>query len=87
MGLTANPAKCNLAVGEVTCLGYHIRGSLVKLVVNKIQVLTSCHIPQTKRQVKRFLGLAGYYQRFIPVFASVAAPLTDLIKDNNSKKI
>ena len=45
------------------------------------------HIPQTKKQVRAFLGLAGYYRRFIPNFSAMAFPLTDLTKKtaNTSK--
>ena len=37
-------------------------------------------MPETKKQVRAFLGLTGYYRRFIPQYASIAAPLTDLTK-------
>ena len=36
--------------------------------------------PRTKKQVKSFLGLVGYYQRFIPGFATLASPLNDLTR-------
>ena len=36
--------------------------------------------PETKSQVRGFLGLTGYYRRFIPNYLSIAAPLTDLTK-------
>ena len=35
-------------------------------------------LPQRKKQVRVFLGLAGYYRRFIPDYASITAPPTDL---------
>ena len=36
--------------------------------------------PDTKKQVGSFLGLAGYYRKFLPNYSEVAAPLTDLTK-------
>ena len=36
--------------------------------------------PTSKKQVKSFLGLVGYYQRFIPGFATLASPLNDLTR-------
>ena len=38
--------------------------------------------PRTKTEVRSFLGLVGYYRKFIPHFATVAAPLSDLTKKN-----
>ena len=43
------------------------------------QIKEAAH-PTTKRQVRSFLGLVGYYRKFIPDFASIAVPLTDLTK-------
>lgn len=57
----------------------------MKPVVNKIQALAVCSIPETNRHVRCFLGLVSYYWRFIPGFASIAATLTDL-KGNNTKR-
>ena len=43
--------------------------------------------PQTKRQMKSFLGLAGFYRRFISSFSSIASPLTDLTKKDRPNSI
>ena len=43
--------------------------------------------PGTKSQVRAFLGLTGYYRRFIPDYASVAAPLTDLTRKSAPNKV
>ena len=42
--------------------------------------MDSFAVPVTKKQVRAFLGLTGYYRKFIPDYASLAAPLTDLTK-------
>ena len=44
----------------------------------KIQVVCDWKVPETVREVRSFLGLSGYYHRFIPYFAHIATPLTDL---------
>ena len=44
-------------------------------------------IPKTKTDVRAFLGLTGYYRRFIPDYATVAAPLTDLVKKACPNKV
>ena len=48
--------------------------------VSKVEAVQRWPVPETKKQVRAFLGLMGYYWRFIPQYASIAAPLTDLTK-------
>ena len=55
---------------------------LVKPAQSKLDALEAVTTPTTKRQVRAFLGLAGYYRRFIPDFSSIATPLTDLLRKN-----
>ena len=43
--------------------------------------------PRTKKQVRSFLGLCGYYRKFIPEFSTVASPLSDLTKKNMPKSV
>ena len=52
----------------------------VKLEPSKIAALESFPIPKTKKEVRAFLGLRGYYQRFIPDFSTISAPLSDLTR-------
>lgn len=52
--------------------------------ISKVEAVISFPTPQTKKQVKAFFGLTGYYRTFIPDFTSVVAPLTDLIKKQAS---
>ena len=44
-------------------------------------------MPSTKKEVCQFLGLAGYYRRFIPEFASIAAPITDLTRKEKPVRV
>ncbi|GBO14202.1 Retrovirus-related Pol polyprotein from transposon 17.6 [Araneus ventricosus] len=46
----------------------------------KVQAIKDFPTPTTKTQVRAFLGLAGYYRRYIPEFSVITAPLTDLLK-------
>ncbi|KAG6935726.1 gag-pol fusion protein, partial [Chelydra serpentina] len=86
-GLTAHPKKCRIGWQETTYLGYTIGNGRVKPLVGKVQALTTCPPPATKRQVRQFLGLAGYYRWFIPHFASVAAPLTGLLTKDSPRRV
>ena len=55
---------------------------LVKPEHTKIQAVEQTAPPQTKKQVRAFLGLTGYYRRFISDYASIAAHLSDLTRKN-----
>ena len=55
---------------------------LLKPEVDKLQAIKQLPIPKIKRDVRAFLGVAGYYRKFIANYATVAAPLTDLTKKN-----
>lgn len=76
-GLTINPAKCVLAKKETEYLGFTIGGGLIKPQVRKIHAIESCPLPQTRKELRSFLGMAGFYHRFIPNFSARAALLTD----------
>lgn len=78
--LTMNPKKCKLGFEEVEYLGYLIGRGNVKPQERKVHAVRDWPISRTKTQVKSFLGLAGYYSRFIPNFAARASPLTDLTR-------
>ena len=79
-GLTANPKKCHLGLEEAQYLGYTIGRGHVKPQFRKVEAIKTWPKPATKRQVKTYLGLVGYYQCFIPHFATIAAPLHEMTK-------
>ena len=79
-GLTANPAKCRLGKEETAYLGYQVGRGTVRPQESKVAAIRDWPQPLTKKQVKSFLGLVGYYQRFIPGFVTLASPLNDLTR-------
>ncbi|XP_038133737.1 uncharacterized protein LOC119778540 [Cyprinodon tularosa] len=86
-GLTINPAKCALARTEIQYLGYTIGGGTLKPQVDKINAIASCPLPQTRKQLRSFLGMAAFYHRFIPNFSARAAFLTDMTGSRSPTKI
>ncbi len=82
--LTLNLAKCDFAKAVVTYLGKKVGQGQVRPVEEKITAVVEFPIPTTKRELRRFLGMTGYYRGFCKNFASVVSPLTDLL--STSKK-
>ncbi len=79
-GLTANPRKCAVGCVEVRYLGFHLGHGQVRPQINKTAAVATCPRPKTKKEVRQFLGLAGYYRRFVPNYSDLTSPLTDLTK-------
>lgn len=76
--LKLDPEKCIFGASEVRHLGHIISDAGIKPDPDKIKSLTTWPKPRTVKDVKSFVGFAGYYRRFIPQFADIAKPLNDL---------
>ncbi|CAI5677731.1 unnamed protein product [Oreochromis niloticus] len=76
--LTLNLAKCEFAKATVTYLGKQVGFGRVRPVEAKVEAILSYPAPATRRELKRFLGMTGYYRCFCKNFAVVVAPLTKL---------
>lgn len=79
-GLTLNKKKCEFACAELDYLGHHVGRGKVEPRRQKVEALVSFPRPTSRKQVQSFLGLGGYYRRYIPHFASLSACLSDLLK-------
>ncbi|KAG8172423.1 hypothetical protein JTE90_022106, partial [Oedothorax gibbosus] len=84
-GLTIKPSKCKFAQARVQYLGHIVGQGLRKPAELKIEAIKNFSPPKSKTEVRAFLGLAGYYSRYIPMFSSIAAPLTDSLKGKARK--
>lgn len=65
----------------------HRRQGLVKPDTAKVYSVKTFKHPKRKKDVRSFLGLAGYYRHFIPSFATIAAPPTDLTKKDRPDRV
>lgn len=79
-GLKLQPAKCHLFQCRVTYLGHVISEQGVATDPVKTSAVRDWPIPQTVKQVKSFLGFAGYCRWFIPAFSTIATPLNALTR-------
>jgi hypothetical protein len=73
-------SKCSFGETSVAYLGHVVSAEGVAMDVSKIQSITEWPRPRSVRTLRGFLGLAGYYRRFIQDFGKLAAPLTSLLK-------
>ena len=79
-GLTVKPTKCQFGVEQCVYLGHVVGGGTVRPEASKVKTVEEFAVPTTKKGVRAFLGLTGYYRKFIPNYSSVPAPLTDLTR-------
>lgn len=83
-GLTINISKSRFCLKQVKYLGYIVGEGTLQTDPSKVSAIVEFPIPKTVKQLRRFLGLAGWYRRFISNFADVTGPLTDLLKKSKS---
>lgn len=76
----ATYSKCEIGKNSLQYLGHIISGKGISVDPEKIIVVENWHVPTTVKQLRGFLGLAGYYRRFVADYAKIATPLTNLLR-------
>ena len=82
-GLTANPRKCQFGMAQCVYLGIVVGNGVIKPEISKLEAIEAFPRPPSKKQVRGFLGLTGYYRKFIANYSSLALPLTDLTRKSS----
>ena len=80
--LYAKESKCEFFKSEVEFLGHMVGRNGIRMMEDKVQAINEWPTPTKVADVRAFLGTAGYYRKFIKQFSLIAAPLTDLTKDD-----
>jgi len=75
-------SKCTFAQTEVEFCGFLVSKKGIRTHPEKIQLIQNWPVPKEISDLKSFLGLCGFYQRFIPRYAALIACLTSLYKKN-----
>jgi hypothetical protein len=78
--LYAKFSKCEFWFKSVKFLGHTISHYGISVDPSKVQEVMDWKPPKSVHQIRSFLGLAGYYRRFIPDFSRIAKPMTELLK-------
>ena len=79
-GLKPKPSKCFLLQKSVGFLGHEVSAAGVSAHPDKTKAVAEWPEPSCIRDVRAWLGLTGYYRRFVKDYAQIAAPLTEMLK-------
>ena len=79
--LYAKFSKCEFWLTEVKFLGYVVLASGVSVDPKKVEAVMSWERPKSVFEIRSFLGLAGYYRRFLEEFSRLATPMTRLTRE------
>ncbi|GFN98208.1 Pol polyprotein [Plakobranchus ocellatus] len=77
---TVRPVMCLLGSRTVDYLGHSLGRVAIGLQNENVEKVRNTPRPKTKKEVRAFLGLVGCYKEFVPNFAAVSAPLSDLVR-------
>ncbi|GMI64709.1 hypothetical protein HRI_000140200 [Hibiscus trionum] len=80
--LYAKLSKCEFWLREVVFLGHVVSVEGIRVDLQKVEAVMSWKVPKSVTEVRSFLGLAGYYCRFVEGFSKIAVPLTKLLQKN-----
>ena len=84
--LYAKFSKCEFWIKEVSFLGHIISDGGISVDPGKVRDVLKWNPPQTVTEIRSFLGLAGYYRRFIEGFSKIVKPLTTLLEKGREFK-
>jgi len=79
-GLLIRPEKCDFGMATLEYLGHTVTTQGIAPAKQKVDAINEFPVPQTQRQLRRFLGMVNFYHRFIPNCAAVLSPLNKLLR-------
>lgn len=85
--LTVRPSKCKIGATQLKCLGHIVGNGSVTPDPSKVQAIQDFPLPVTKKNLKSFLGLTGYYRAYIAKYAEISVLLTNMLKKSEPTKL
>ena len=85
-GLKMKCSKCDFFKSEINYLGHLISPEGISPLPNKLDSIKHMPVPNSTKEIKQFLGLSGYYRKFVPRFADITRPLTTLMKKDTKSE-
>ena len=85
-GLCISLRKCVFFAPEIDFLGYQVNADGILPPRSRVEALRSMTEPKDYKSLRRFLGMVGYFRRFIPRFAEIVVPLQDLVTRTQPNK-
>lgn len=81
-GLTLKLSKCFFFSQQVDYLGFEVSAAGIRPGSRKVEAVENFPLPKNIHNVRQFLSLAGFFRRFVPKFAIIAKPLTNLLRQD-----
>ncbi|WVZ58085.1 hypothetical protein U9M48_008393, partial [Paspalum notatum var. saurae] len=75
-------SKCEFWIDKVRFLGHVVSKGGIAVDPSKVSTVTNWKVPEIPKEIRGFLGLAGYYRRFIENFSRIAKPITSLLEND-----
>ena len=78
-GVLINPSKCELGVSKLHFLGHQVDSAGIRTLEEKVKVIQDFPLPETRKKLRKFLGLINFYHRFIKNCATLTNPLNTML--------
>ena len=87
VNMSARPKKCYLGFQQISFLGHVVGDGKMRPEEDKVKKLQKAERPKSKKQLRAFLGLSGYYRKFIANYSTIALPLSERTKKDYPDKV
>ena len=85
--LRVRPTKCEFGAREIEFVGHTVGHGVISLLDANVKKIMEAPVPTTKKQVRSFLGMTGFYRKFISCYSDISMPLTELTKKGKPNRV